>query len=743
VKRWTLIVLSLIVSWGLVASDTGGTVRGRVTDLNTGEPLAGVYIMYGKNVGTTTDPEGHYLIRDVSGRIRITFQFIGYEVVIREVVIHEGEEAEINVALALKVSEIDQVVVSANRIEQKIAELSVSMDIIKTPFLSGNHISDAQELMNKNPGIEVMDGQASVRGGSGYSYGVGSRVLALVDGLPFVSPDAGNIKWQFLPLENLSQIEIIKGASSVLYGSSALNGVINFRTADASILPVTQFFIEEGIFDRPKNKAWIWWDAPRTLSNVSLSHLQKFRNTDLGISGNLMIDEGYRKLNGEKLARINLKVKHFSNKVEGLNYGLNINSGLTHKKDFILWEDADSGALKQSETTAAEFHGDFLTVDPFISLKKDNRYRHELQMRFHSTRNRLPENEENNSDAYAIYAEYQLWYRLSDYFDLTAGLTENYTRVNSNFFGDHYALNLAGFSQLEIRPLKRLKAVAGLRVENFSLDGIHDEIVPIIRAGLNWQAAEYTFLRSSFGQGYRYPSIAEKFASTTLGSVVIIPNPDILPEKGWSAEIGAKQGFLLGKFTGQADLSLFLMHNANLIEFYFGSYAEGVGFRATNIEQARVYGTELEFALGRQFGAINIRATGGYTFIYPEDNSNLNKEEVVYLKYRRMHSGKLYVFSNWKKLDLGLNINLSSKILNIDDVFLHPVTSELFLPGFYDYWQNNNTGYMVLDIIPGYRINDRFTLSFSVKNLTNTEYMGRPGDIQPHRNYSLRLTGTF
>ncbi|MCK7529808.1 MAG: TonB-dependent receptor plug domain-containing protein [Marinilabiliales bacterium] len=48
-----------------------------------------------------------------------------------------------------------------------------------------------------------------------------------------------SIKWNFLPLENLSQVEIIKGASSVLYGSSALNGVINFRTADASNIPLT------------------------------------------------------------------------------------------------------------------------------------------------------------------------------------------------------------------------------------------------------------------------------------------------------------------------------------------------------------------------------------------------------------------------------------------------------------------------------------------------------------------------
>ena len=200
---------------------------------------------------------------------------------------------------------------------------------------------------------------------------------------------------------------------------------------------------------------------------------------------------------------------------------------------------------------------------------------------------------------------------------------------------------------------------------------------------------------------------------------------------------------MLGNVTGQADLSVFMMKNSDLIEFDFGLYSEGVGFRASNVEEARVYGTELEFTLDRQFENLHISATGGYTYIYPVDKSAMYPDSLVYLKYRRKHSGKLYLISKWKKLDLGLNINIRSKLLNIDDVFLNILTREAILPGFYDYWQENNKGYITIDAIPGYRINDRFTLSFAVKNLTNTEYMGRPGDIQPHRNYSLRFSGKF
>ncbi|HUV00221.1 MAG TPA: TonB-dependent receptor [Bacteroidales bacterium] len=738
--RFFLAAVALSLCTAISGEDVAGYVRGRVSDSNTGEPLPGVYIIYGRNLGTTTDLSGNYLIKADTARLNLIFRFVGYETLNRTIILIPGDTVVLNVVLVMKISEIDQIVISADKTETKVAELTVSMDIVKSSFLSSNHITDAQEMINKIPGIEVMDGQASIRGGSGFSYGAGSRVLALIDGLPVLSADAGNIKWQFLPLENISQIEIIKGASSVLYGSSALNGIINFRTADATNIPVTQFYTEAGIYGKPGNKNWIWWNSPRVFSSATFSHLRKLGKTDFGISGNILIDEGYRRLNGEKLGRISLKIKHYSKKIEGLNYGLNLNSGYNIKKDFVLWEDAETGALKQSPSTAVEFHGTFLAIDPYISFKKSSRFQHDLRMRVQSSLNRLPESEQNNSDAISLYAEYQLWYRLLEILNLTAGISENYSRVNSNFFGDHSGFNIAGFTQFEIRPLSRLKAVAGLRIESFSLDGINDRVVPILRAGLNYQAADFTFLRASFGQGYRYPSIAEKFASTSLGSIRIIPNPDIISESGWSTELGIKQGVLFGKMTGQADFSIFLLQNSNLIEYMFGLYPEGLGFRATNVEQSRVYGLEIELLLTRSFGAFQTTMTGGYTFMYPVEFNEFTHENTdTYLKYRRKHSGIISLDTKWKKFDLGMNLYIKSKILNIDDVFL----TTPILPGFDDYWSEHNTGHGLLDGNIGYKINDKFTPSLAVKNITNTEYMGRPGDIQPQRNLSVRFSGKF
>jgi outer membrane cobalamin receptor len=738
----------LLLFPGVIHSQT--VVRGRVSDSQSHEPLSGVYVIYGKGLGTTTDENGFYSIAPNPGTISMEFKYIGYRTHTETITIDEGDTIEHNIVLEPEAQFIDQIVVSADRMEQKRSELTVSMDVIKSDFIFRTHITDAQELITKTPGIEVLDGQASIRGGSGFSYGAGSRVLALVDGLPMMSADAGNIKWQFLPLENLAQVEIIKGASSVLYGSSALNGVINFRTADASNVPETSFFAEAGIFDVPRNKDWKWWDTPRLFSNASFSHLRKASRTDIGIGIKITSDSGYRKYNDENTGRVSLRLKHFSGRVEGLKYGLNLSGGGSYKTDFVLWEDAVAGALKQDTSSVSRLHGYFFAADPFVSMSRNGRLKHDVRMRINWSSNRFPVRVANNSEALSLYGEYQFFYKVSDRFNITTGFSGTWSNVVSNFFGDHHGLNVAGFAQLEVRPVNKLKLTGGVRLEQNVLDGESDRLVPVFRSGINWQAARATYIRASFGQGYRYPSIAEKHAATTLGSVRIFPNPYVSPESGWSSEIGLMQGIALGEIKGEGDLSLFFSQNSDMIEYIFGIHQDpetgiaGLGFKATNVEQSRIYGAEVGMLLNRTFSKMTVTITGGYTYIYPvEYNSYTNQSTGIFLKYRRKHSASLGITTAFRRIEAGLELYVRSKTLNIDSVFLDPATREEILPGFYDYWQQDNTGYFLMDCNIAYNLSNTLKLSVAVKNVTNTEYMGRPGDIRPQRNFIVRLSGKF
>ena len=748
-RRCLLFLASaLILLPGVASAQT--VVSGKVVDSQSNEPLPGAHVIFGRGTGTSTDENGFFSFSATPGKLSVEFKYVGYRSHTEILEVTSGETKELTVMLEPESQLIDQIVVSADRMEQKRSELTVSMDVIKSEYLYRAHITDAQELITKTQGIEVLDGQASIRGGSGFSYGVGSRVLALIDGLPMMSADAGNIKWSFLPLENLAQVEVIKGASSVLYGSSALNGVINFRTADASNVPLTTFFAEGGFFGSPQNKAWKWWDTPRLFGNASFSHLQKFGNTDVGIGVNLTSDRGYRKYNDENLGRISLKIKHHSSRTEGLKYGLNLNAATTYKTDFILWEDATTGALKQDTSTVSSLHGYFFTADPFISMGGKGKIKHDLRMRYQYTANRFPVRTNNDASAFSVYGEYVFHYKITEFLNVTAGASENWSNVISEFYGDHQGLNIAGFAQAEVRPVSRLKVSAGIRLEQNMLDSDKDRLVPVFRTGINWQAADYTFLRASFGQGYRYPSIAEKYATTTLGSVRVFPNPLVEAESGWSTEVGVMQGLIIGEFRGEGDLSFFFSQNSDMIEYVFGVHQDPVtglsalGFKATNVEQSRIYGGEIEIMLGRSFGEVMTTVAGGYTYIYPvEYNSYTGQNTDIYLKYRRKHTARLSLTASSGRVDFGADMYARSKTLNIDEVFLNPATREEILPGFYDYWIENNTAYFLMDGNIGYRLTGTLKLSAALKNITNTEYMGRPGDIQPHRNFSLRLSGRF
>ncbi len=746
---FTGIVLSLIITAQGWAQEV--VISGRITDAATGQPLPGAYILYQRGMGTISDQDGYYKVKTGEGNLTLQFRYVGYRSIYRQIAVVAGDTININIRLEPEATQIDQVVISAGRVEQRLAESTVSMSILTPQRYNASHITDSRELITKSPGIEVIDGQAAVRGGSGFSYGAGSRVLTLLDGLPVLAADAGNIRWQFLPMENISQVEIIKGASSVLYGSSALNGVINFRTAQATPEGKTSFFAETSAFGSPRNNNWKWWgSAPRMINTLSFSHLQKYGTTEIGTGLFGTLDQGYRKLNHEHYGRFNINLKHHHQQLEGLVYGVNSLVGYTDKRDFVLWEDAWQGALIQDESTAILMQGTFITLDPFVGYSVDGSYSHDLKMRYQLTDNAFPDATNNESLAQSFLAQYHAWYYINPFISINAGLFQNAARVSSQFYGNHNSLNLAAFAQADLTLTSRLKMVGGLRMEHYSLNSERNDPVVLFRAGMNYMATAFTFLRASFGQGYRYPSIAEKHAATTLGAVKIFPNLLLKPESGWNAEVGIKQGVNSLNWEGMIDVAVFYNQNKDLIEYLFGIYPDpvtgisGPGFRADNTEHSRVYGTETEFIFVRRSNLMETTLSGGYLFTFPvEFNSATGKNTGVYLKYRRKHSAKLSLYTRYGNFEPGVDLYYRSRTLNIDDVFVNEGTREDILPGFYDYWQENNTGYFLADANLGYHFNNTWKISFAVKNFTNTEYMGRPGDIRPHRNFSLRIGATF
>ena len=185
------------------------------------------------------------------------------------------------------------------------------------------------------------------------------------------------------------------------------------------------------------SKKWVWWNTPRIYHNASFSFTQRYGNTGIGIGGKLLYDNGYRRLNDEKLGSFNLKIKRHITRVEGFTYGARISAGYQEKTDFLLWEDADTGALRQNVATANALHALMLAIDPFVSFDKGGHFKHDLSMRCQKTRNRLPESSQNNSDATSYYTEYRLSWTILQKLGLLAGATGTYSIIISPFYENH------------------------------------------------------------------------------------------------------------------------------------------------------------------------------------------------------------------------------------------------------------------------------------------------------------------
>ncbi len=736
----------------LYAQDRG-IITGRITDSETGDPLTGATVVLNDSTGISSDTEGKYELKVLPGTYKISFQFVGYQSAVIEITAVARDTIRIDVILEVKIKVLDEIVVTAGKFDQKLSDVTVSMEVLKPVMIQQNNHITLEAMISQVPGIDVLDGQASIRGGSGYAYGAGSRVLVLVDDLPIISADVGDVKWDYLPVENVAQVEILKGASSVLYGSSALNGVINLRTAFPKPDPETGITAFGGIYMDPKREELVWWDKQPVFYGMNFQHLRKIRNLDLVVGGNLLHNPGYRENEWDTWGRGNLKINVTGKRNKGLNYGINSSYMYQDKSDFLLWVHADT-AYRQNPEAVTELTGIRFNTDPYITFRQNENIIHTLKTRFFAVENRFPNDADKNNKSYFYYGEYRYLQKFKNKIHWSIGSSASYSNVISNLYGNHSGINLALYTQLDARFFERLKWSAGIRWESSRLDNEQIHSSPVFRTGINFQAANYTFLRGSIGQGYRFPSIAEKYTATSISSLKIFPNPDLKPEKGWSAEIGIKQGIKLGSWQGYADLSGFWTEYNDMIEFTFGVYnpdtiehsMEDFGFKSLNVGNARINGFEINLTMQGKIGPIAVDLAAGYTFINPIDR-NVRKESLIenekYLKYRYKHSFKGDVQCTWKNFSTGFNLRYSSFMLNVDQVFVNPLYEPYILPGYADYRNENQEGEWVVDYRISYNIVEQFKLSLIIKNLLNEEYIGRPGDIGPPRNITLQLAVNF
>ena len=766
----------LLVFFVIELSAQKAILKGTVKDSKTRETLIGVNIMLTKDIGVVTDVNGNYSIEVDAGTYNVAFHYIGYTEEEKTLKLHSGEVRTYNMEMTTEVKMLDAVVVSAGRHEQKLSEVTVSMEIIKPSMIESNNITSLEDAIQKVPGVFIVDDQASIRGGSGYSFGAGSRTLLLVDDLPLLTGASGEARWDFAPIENMEQVEIIKGASSTLYGSSALNGVINIRTRFPGPEPHSSITMFSGIYGNPKREEIKWWSTHSPFfTGARFGHSQRLGNLDLVFGGNIQSEKGYQENKNEQRIRFNMNLRYRFKKVEGLSVGISGNYMDRTGDMFLLWLDGDSGVWKANPTYQNSFHNTSFNIYPYITYYRNPSNKHSLKTRLYSIRNINNTDQNNFDDTY--YIEYQYQKTFKNKLSLSNGVSFTYNESVSQIFGGdkHFGSNMSLYSQVDHQLWGRLNLSAGARLEGYRIDEEELNFKPVFRTGLNYSVNEKTYIRGSFGMGYRYPTIAEKFTATNTGAIRIFPNPGLLDETGWSSEIALKRGFKVSGWNGYADIALFWTEYYNMIEFEFGYhqpdsvtlvpypptdpnfFQNWIGFKAQNIRNARITG--IDFTVTGEGKIFGLPATllAGYTYTNPID-MDANKMDSLkstgseILKYRFYHNIKFDFEVTYKKLTFGVNSEYCSHMINIDRAFEDSVRfpngqpivlngeAVFLLPGLKDYREQHNKGFLVFDLRLGWNVSDKVRFTASAKNIFNKEYQIRPADIQPPRTYVVQLT---
>ena len=754
-----------------------GTLQGAITDAANGEALLGVSVRAG-GLGAATDESGHYRLQLAPGNYEITFIYTGYESRKQAVRIVAGQTTTLDVQLGDADNLLQQATVTAGKFEKPLGEVTVSLDVLKPRLLESINSSQVDEALVKVPGVSIIDGQAVIRGGAGFSYGAGTRVLLLVDDIPALQVDAGYPNWSDFPIENISQIEVLKGAASALYGSSAMNGIINIRTGFAKDKPETDAAVFSQIWGAPKDKSMKWWGDRDTGGIVlpietgySFAHRRKSGKWDIVLGSYGLYRDSYNKQTYNRYMRVTPNVRYRLN--DRLTLGLNTNFNFGRSGSFFIWGNDSIGAYRPGLNSATYTKGRLrFTIDPSVQYFDNGGNRHKLLGRYFYVHNNNSNNQGN--DSRMLYGEYQ-YQRPMDNIGLvaTAGVVLTYTTINAELYnGDYNTHNYAGYLQLDYKAFNRLNLSGGIRYERNVLhspevirindlesdtipNGETKEGKPVYRIGANYQAGRATFFRVSWGQGYRYPTIAEKFIQTDFSSNnVVQPNPRLVSETGWTAEIGLKQGFAIGKWKGFLDLTYFRSEYDRMMEFTLDTIyfvflpdppyvAQNAVFASQNVGDTRITGIELSVLGQGQLGNGTLNLLAGYTSIDPKYRlspgeefsqqkygSSVNKNV---LKYRYRKAFKWDAEYTWRGLALGTSVQYNSFMEAVDGIF------EIGIPGVQHFRQTHNHGFTVLDLRVSQKINKHLKASILCGNVLNEVYSVRPALMEGPRSYTLRL----
>jgi iron complex outermembrane receptor protein len=646
-----------------------GVLRGTVRS-SQGAPIRGAMVgVSGSTLYAQTDAAGRYRLAPVpTGEVRVRAAAIGYTPAATVVSIAAGDSATADFTLEPSPLELTPLDVVSTKLPQFGDHPTTSVALVSREEIDRRAVNTIDEAVDKEGGIQFLNGQINIRGSTGYVQGLNSRVLFLVDGVPMNQGDRGGINWDLVPVDQIERVDILKGAGSSLYGSAALGGVVNVTTREVPVGMHERVRVTGGVYADPPHAVWDFRNEPGFQGGADATVSYGSEVAGASISGGARHSDGYREHDDQNHWQVATKTRwqaaprtrvdvsgawaddRYGVPLSWCTQGQCVDLGQAYQPFKVdtggraSWTDSRKGYVAAQARTvvsnrfAWQARGSWFRTD-FFDQRRDtsefgisNRFGAELRAEAHPDSTRT----------------------------VLVGTEATYSDVTSDVFKNHSQSEFSAYGDVE-QPLGRRSGArlnAGARIDFLAVDGGSLSAVVSPRLGSSWPVGTHgAALRGSVGRGFRAPSLAERFVDLVAPEfgLRVVPNPGLLPETAWSFELGGRSAPLVGAM--RVDGALFWTEAQDLIEPQLIVTTDGPVIQLQNIAEARIAGVDATLLAA----ALHNRLTTSLSYTYLYTQRHVAGSPRAPLAYRPAHQLKLSGDYALGSANLGTDFRFASR----------------------------------------------------------------------------------
>lgn len=615
-KNCFVIIILIVCGFSSLCGQENLSLNGIVREKGNETIIVGASIsIKGTKLGAYSNSKGLFSIKNVpQGKQTLVLRCVGYKSAMTEVNVTPSM-ATLEITLEPLPYSTDEVVVSASKRAQAVQDVPISISVVDQRAIADRSITKIDDALRYVSGVNVARDQVSIRGSSGFALGLGSRTAVLLDGFPLLSGDNADIKFDMMPMTEIERIEVIKGAGSALYGTGALGGVVSMFTRAPKEEAAIQIRSFIGGYSEPNYESWQVYSSTPLLYGIDGAFSQKLGDFAITATGGVKYDRSYRLWDDSRRWNLYSKMSYNFSPQTSVFAFVNIASEL--RGNFLFWADLDSATKPPSGVNLNErrLSGKTIIGAELKHLLSDDAFFIIRSSAFATSFNELYKNQGEevvSSDAVSWFTDAQWSSALSKENHLTSGLTFTLNSVNSGTFGTRAQTITSAYIQLENSSLPNTIITAGTRIDIEQTQTVaqqHTEFSP--KLGISYNGFAPFRLRGSLGRGFRTPAVAERFADIR-NPILVSANPNLIPEKSMTYEVGTSLDFALGEIPTSIDFSIYHTDFKDLVEPQIVFVGTSPSITFNNVLKARIQGAELTFRSLLGFVGIETSLTALY-----------------------------------------------------------------------------------------------------------------------------------